>query len=280
MNFHNDNTYVNHINLKVKDLSKSIAFYQDILGFSILSKDDKTVFLTADNKTSFLSLTEIENYEAKNQRTTGLYHLAILLPNISDLANFTMHLVKKNLRIGASDHLVSLALYFDDIDGNGIEVYIDKNSSDWTWDNKHVNMASLPLDFDKLLKHETKTWDKIPEKTILGHIHLHVNDLEAAKKFYCDTLDFDLVSLYGDQAMFISTNKYHHHIGLNTWNGTNAIRESANNPGLNFFNLKFKDEEELINHVSKLKENGYDVFKEDDHYTTFDPVFNKIHLSL
>lgn len=280
MNSHNDNTHVNHINLKVKDLDTSIAFYEDILGFSILKKENNTVYLTTDNKTSFLSLSGLVNYEKKNERTTGLYHLAILLPEISDLANFTMHLVKKNLRIGASDHLVSLALYFDDPDGNGIEVYIDKDSSDWTWENKHVSMASLPLDFDKLLKHQNKTYDKIPEKTILGHIHLHVNDLEKAKAFYCDTLDFDLVSLYGDQAMFISTNKYHHHIGLNTWNGTNATRESDSNPGLNFFNLKFKDEDTLIHYVSKLKDSGYDVFKEDDHYTTFDPVFNKIHLSI
>ncbi len=137
-------------------LDTSIQFYQQIVGFDILEKTDSQAFLTADGKTSILSLEQPEGAKPKQPRTTGLYHFAILLPNRSDLANFVFHCREHNLMLGSSDHLVSEALYFNDPDGNGIEVYIDKDPNTWKWQNGQVAMAVDPLDFDNLLKEGQK----------------------------------------------------------------------------------------------------------------------------
>src|SRR6476620_6501126 len=127
MGFHTKpTTFVGHVKIKVENLERSLTFYQDTLGFDILERTNSTATLTTDGKTSILSLEQPENVIPKQGRTTGLYHFAILLPERSDLANIVVHFVEKGIRFAASDHLVSEALYLDDPDGNGIEIYSDR----------------------------------------------------------------------------------------------------------------------------------------------------------
>ncbi|SHN27096.1 VOC family protein [Gracilibacillus kekensis] len=278
MKFHQKpNTYVSHVKINVQDLYRSIQFYQQTLGFDILEKTDTQAILTADGNTSILSLEQPKNAEPKQARTTGLYHFAILLPNRADLANFVFHCIENNVRLGSSDHLVSEALYFNDPDGNGIEVYIDKDPETWTWQNDQVAMAVDPLDFEDLLKEgQQGAWQGLPAQTLMGHIHLHVANMAETKTFYEKGLGFETVSRFGDQALFISTGKYHHHIGLNTWNGVGAPPPSENSVGLASYTLTYPSKQALDEVVFNLTAIGVPVEQEQKQIIIKDPSKNNI----
>ncbi|MDY0395143.1 VOC family protein [Virgibacillus halophilus] len=131
------------------------------------------------------------------------------------------HILQSGQQLGAADHLVSEALYFSDPDGNGIEVYHDRPSNLWQWENRQVSMTTDPLDANDILAEPDIAWQGLPEHTLMGHIHLHVSDLEEAEAFYVQGLGFRIATTYPG-ALFLSTADYHHHIGLNVWNGNGA----------------------------------------------------------
>ncbi|WP_045519502.1 VOC family protein [Neobacillus niacini] len=283
MGFHTKpTTFVGHVKIKVENLERSLKFYQDVLGFDILEQTTSTVTLTTDGKTSILSLVQPENVIPKQGRTTGLYHFAILLPERSDLANIVIHLVEKGIKFGSSDHLVSEALYLDDPDGNGIEIYIDRDPSEWSWKGEEVAMTVDPLDFKNLLTtvNSGKTWQGMPEGTVMGHIHLHVSELKKTEEFYVIGLGFDVVNRYGGQALFLSAGKYHHHIGVNTWNGLGAPTPSENSVGLESFTLILPNEEARNQLVSNLKKIGSNVHEENKKFITYDPSGNRVELAI
>lgn len=280
MSFHRKpNVYVSKLNLKVLDLIRSLAFYQDILGFQILEKSEKRAILTADGKTALLEIEQPDDVIPKQPRTTGLYHFALLLPSRSDLGSVLKHLLKLKYPLqGGSDHLVSEALYLADPDGNGIEIYVDRSPSQWKWNNGEVEMSTDPIDVDGLLAEGRDEWNKLPEDTIMGHIHLHVAELERTKEFYCQGLGFEVVCNYGNQALFISSGGYHHHIGLNVWNGIGAPQPSEKSVGLIDYTIVYPNEEERDNASQRLQDLGYNVAIEQEIYVTKDPSGNKIHL--
>lgn len=278
MNFHRKPiTFVSNVTIKVLDIERSISFYQKVIGFELLEKTTTTAALTADGKTSILTLEQPENVEPKKGRTTGLYHFAILLPTREDLANFVYHSIDVGLPLASSDHLVSEALYFSDPDGNGIEVYRDREAEGWSWQGDQVEMAVDPLDFEDLLKTGEKDgWKGIPQATVMGHIHLHVSQLDDTKYFYEEGLGFETVSQFGNQALFISTGKYHHHIGLNTWNGVGAPAPSENSVGLQSYTLTYPTKEAVQQTVKNLQTIGAYVQEEGNQAVTQDPSGNKI----
>ncbi|MFD2681877.1 VOC family protein [Bacillus seohaeanensis] len=283
MGFHTKpTTFVGHVKIKVEQLERSLPFYKEILGFDILEQTASTAKLTTDGKTSILSLEQPENVTPKQGRTTGLYHFAILLPEQSDLANIVVHLVNKGIRFGSSDHLVSEALYLHDPDGNEIEIYIDRDPSKWNWNGDEVAMAVDPLDFEKLLTFATPDhpWQKMPAETVMGHIHLHVSELNKTEEFYVKGLGMDVVNRFGAQALFLSYGKYHHHVGVNTWNGVGAPAPSDNSVGLESFTLIFDNEETRKQAVTNLKQIGAEVVEKDNHFITFDPSGNAIELAV
>jgi catechol 2,3-dioxygenase len=283
MGFHTKpTTFVGHVKIKVQQLERSLPFYKEILGFDILEQTASTAKLTTDGKTSILSLEQPENVTPKQGRTTGLYHFAILLPEQSDLANIVVHLVNKGIRFGSSDHLVSEALYLHDPDGNEIEIYIDRDPSEWNWNGDEVAMAVDPLDFEKLLTFATpdQPWQKMPAETVMGHIHLHVSELNKTEEFYVKGLGMDVVNRFGAQALFLSYGKYHHHVGVNTWNGVGAPAPSDNSVGLESFTLIFDNEETRKQAVTNLKQIGAEVVEKDNHFITFDPSGNAIELAV
>lgn len=273
------NRYVNEVGIRVTDLERSLAYYQEVIGFNVLYKTNREAALTADGKTALLYLYQPENAMPKEKRTAGLYHFALLLPSRSHLANFLTHLIDAGVRIGASDHKVSEALYLEDPDGNGIEVYRDRSASDWQWQAGHVMMTTDPLDGEGLLKESDAEWDGLPEQTIMGHIHLHVSNLEKTEHFYENVLGFQTVTRYPG-ALFMSTGGYHHHFGLNIWNGERAPAPKENSAGLNWFNLVLPDEETRDNIVANLKEIGAAVEENSDYVEIEDPSGNKIRLVL
>ncbi|MBM7586178.1 catechol 2,3-dioxygenase [Bacillus pakistanensis] len=272
-------TFVSQVELKVENLERSLSFYEEVIGFQILESSERKAILTADGKTPLLSIEQPDNVKVKEPRTTGLYHFALLLPTRADLARALQHFIKMNIRLGASDHLVSEALYLDDPDGNGIEIYADRPSSAWSWREGQVVMATEPLNAENLLKEANgEQWMGLPKAALMGHIHLHVSELEKTEEFYLKGLGFELVTRYGSQALFLSTGGYHHHIGLNTWNGVGAKSPAENSVGLKWFSLVFPTEEDRKNIVMQLKNIGAPVRDENGEFTTEDPSGNPIRL--
>ncbi|WP_456275403.1 VOC family protein [Bacillus sp. AK128] len=281
MGFHQiPNTYIEQVALKVQSIERSVEFYKEFIGLKILHQDKGQAVLTADGKQPLLYLEEPVDVIPKQSRTTGLYHFALLVPTRSDLANVLQHFINKNLKLqGASDHLVSEALYLADPDGNGIEIYADRSSSEWEWNNGEVVMATKALNIRDLLSEVTESpWKGMPANTLMGHIHLHVSELTDTNEFYCKGLGFDVVSLYGNQALFISSGGYHHHIGLNTWNGVGAPCPDKKSVGLNWFSIVFSDEIFLQATVGRLQELSAPLKKESTHYFTEDPSGNVMKL--
>ncbi|MEC1179030.1 VOC family protein [Metasolibacillus meyeri] len=282
MGFHTKpTTFVGHVKIKVTNLQQAIKFYRDILGFGILEQTTSTVELTTDGKTSILSLEQPEDVIAKEGRTTGLYHFALLLPEKSNLANIVVHLMEHHIRFGSSDHLVSEALYLHDPDGNQIEIYRDRAPSEWTWQKEEVTMAVNPLNFENLLKHVTiSKWNGMPEQTVMGHIHLHVAELKEVEEFYVKGLGLEVVNRYGGQALFLSDGKYHHHVAVNVWNGVGAPKPAKNSVGLEFFTLVYSNEEARKEIISNLQKIGSVVVEENNRIMTQDPSGNSIVLAV
>ncbi|MFB3164386.1 VOC family protein [Neobacillus sp. 179-J 1A1 HS] len=271
------NIYASEVNIKVKDLDYALTFYQNIIGFKVLEKTDRKAVLTTDGKTPLVTLEQPEDVIPKEERMSGLYHFAILLPSRADLSVFFRHFLGTGYPLGAADHYVSEALYITDPDGNGIEVYRDRPSNEWKWENGLVDMATVELDGNSILAESNAEWTGLPSGTIMGHIHLHVGDLQKAEEFYTKGLGFTIVSHY-PQAVFLSTGGYHHHIAINTWQGVGAQTPPKNSVGLNWYMLVFPSEAARESAMERLKQLGARVEKEADYYVTSDPSGNQIRL--
>lgn len=277
-NFHSDNIYVSQLLLKVEDINRGKEFYQSIMGFKILEDRGKEVIFTANGKDPIISIIEPEDVKAKENRRTGIYHIAILLPDKIQLGLFLKNIREKSYPIiGGSNHGVSNAVYLQDPDDNGIEVYADVEANKWKRDDKQVEMVTLPLDYDKLIEDTgDKQWQGAPEHTIIGHIHLHVRDIEESDKFYVEGLGMDLTSKVARSASFYSWDGYHHHIAGNIWNGRGAKPLDENSVGMKYYTLKFPKRELLEETYKRLKELGYRTFEEDGDLFVWDPSSNLI----
>ncbi len=278
MKFHNKPyTFVELVELKVTNLENSLTFYQEVVGFKVLEKTATKALLTADGQTALLSIEQPTDIIPTHQKTTGLYHFALLLPTREDLGAVLRHFAETNIRIGAGDHLVSEALYLNDPDGNGIEIYSDRPDTEWTWKDGYVGMDTLQIDAQSILEAGANTqWNGLPEGTVMGHIHLSVKELVETEKFF-NALGLQVVTPYPG-ALFMASGKYHHHVGLNTWNGVGASAPAENVVGLKAFTLVFPSTEELNAAIDQLKAIEVEVIQEDGIFTTKDPSQNKIKM--
>jgi len=275
-------SFVSDLTLKVQDLKRSKQFYEKIMGFTVLSEEESKVIFTVNGENPILTIYTFSLMKNLQPRRTGLYHFAVLLPERKDLAKFIRNIIVCDYPLhGASDHGVSEALYLSDPDGNGIEVYYDRPSEDWVWNEEQVHMISDQLDIADIMTNlDGTTWDKAPKDTVLGHIHLHVNDLLESEYFYKELLGLDVVCRYGGQALFVSFNKYHHHIGLNTWNGVGAPAPEADSVGLDYYTIKYASEKLLKEVLQKLEKAQVNVEQKGLSYFVLDPSKNKIELTV
>lgn len=229
--------------LTVSDLGRSIRFYQDHLGLKLRKLHEGDAILGTSAK-ELVRLTELAGARLA-RGVTGLYHFALLLPSRYELARTLQHLVDQGTRIGGfADHAVSEAIYLSDPDGHGIEIYRDRPRSEWEYREGVLVLTTEPFDINGVmneLRGASKNWDGIHPLTVMGHVHLHVADIEASRRFYVDLLGFDLVTRYGPSALFVSAGGYHHHIGLNTWAGVGAPPPPADALRLQYFELHLPD---------------------------------------
>ena len=274
-------TTVGYVHLTIANLDRSLAFYQDILGFQVHRREGETVYLGAGGP-DLLLLTE-EPAAQPVSGVTGLYHFAILTPSRLALAQSLRHLAETKTPVqGFADHLVSEAIYLADPDGNGIEIYRDRPRSEWPRQNGQLQMASDPLDIAGILAEleaQPEPWTGLSPQTTLGHIHLHVATIPEAQAFYCDVLGFDLMVRYGPSAGFVSAGGYHHHIGFNTWAGVNAPPPPPGAIGLRYFTINLPDAAALAAVVESIEHAGVAFKEKDDVIFVRDPAQNGIVLT-
>jgi len=208
------------ITLLIKNIKRSLEFYQEILGLQVIEQFENKTVLSSNRKDPLIILLEDRNAIPLGI-TLGLYHFALLLPDRGSLAHVIKQLIVKRYPItGASDHGVSEAIYLDDPDGNGIEIYHDRIESEWPLEHGKITMFTKPMDIESVMKELPQTpYLNISEQTIMGHLHFHVGNLKDAEEFYVKALGFQVVLNYMKQALFVSDQGYHHHLGLNIWNG-------------------------------------------------------------
>ncbi len=264
--------YVDHSHLVVRDLPMVSAWYQTIMGLTPIEKTASGETLGVAGR-PLLTLTTEGNAAIAPRNAPGLFHTAFLVPDRTELGRWLAHIAHNNVPLqGASDHLVSEAIYLGDPEGNGIEVYRDRPRAEWNYiEDGMVKMATLPLDLQALYDEAPKDkWDGMAGGTAIGHIHLQVSDIPQANAFFRDVLGLDLMATYPG-ASFFASGKYHHHVGANTWNSRGAPKRQANMTGLADYTVHFNDPAKLQNAIVKLDELEIPVTRNGDTVSLIDP---------
>jgi catechol 2,3-dioxygenase len=232
--------HVGAIALKVRDLDRLVGFYRDVLGLAVLDQTQDSAALGAGG-VPFVHLEHRPNAKPDDTREAGLYHTAFLMPTRADLARWVLHVARNKVPItGASDHEVSEAIYLDDPEGNGVEVYSDRPPETWTWSNGLVRMKTERLDIEDLVQAAAGATDyaAAPGGLRVGHIHLRVGDVPAAERFYSDVVGLTVTRGGRHGASFMSSGHYHHHVAGNVWHSAGAGRRDDDRAGLSWFTLE------------------------------------------
>jgi len=267
---------VGAVRIAVGDPDRARAFYEAVIGLREIEPSGPAVGLAADGGAPLIELVGDPGAAPRPAGTTGLFHLAILVPTRADLAGALRRVAGAGWRLsGASDHLVSEALYLSDPEGNGIEIYRDRAPEEWPRRDGMLQMATLPLDLDGLLAEAPATEKQgMAPATRVGHVHLNVADLAAAEDFYCDVLGFEATVRDYAGALFVSAGGYHHHIGLNTWAGEGAPPPAPGSLGLRWFEVVLPDPAELEPIERRLAAAGAATEREGDGLHVTDPSGN------
>jgi catechol 2,3-dioxygenase len=231
------------VELSVSDLDRSLAYWQDAIGLRVLSRENGTAELGTDAPL----VRFVEEPGAQPARGyTGLFHVALLVPDRASLGRFLAHAGQERIGLaGLSDHVVSEAIYLRDPDYHGIEVYADRPRA--TWEGRVAQtMTTIPLDTDSLLAEAGDAdFDGLPDGTTVGHVHLCVSDVDETVGFYRDKLGMGLTAQGGDQAAFLSAGGYHHHVGSNTWETRGADHAPEGTARLLRFTIVLPDDDEV-----------------------------------
>lgn len=274
-------THIGPVSLTVADLQRQMAFHQERLGFSLLDHTDHEAMLGA-GETPLLHLVE-QRGALRPRVATGLYHTAILVPEQRDLGHLLRRIAEMRTPLqGMSDHGTHLALYLADAEGNGLELAWDRPTSEWPMANGTLAFITKPLDARALLNEavrDDEPWERLPDGTRVGHIHLTVNDLGAARHFYHDILGFDVMAdLQRMGAIFVSAGGYHHHIGANTWTGVGIPTLPADAQGLRYFTVVLPTHQALMALWQRLEAEGIAIEPRDEGLFVRDPSQNGVLL--
>ncbi|TAN33470.1 hypothetical protein EPN29_05675 [bacterium] len=227
------------VELKVLDLEREAEFYERF-GLNRMSGDAETATLGAGGS-QLLRLKALPEGRQRPRHTAGLFHFAILLPSEAELGGFLRRALEEKLPLtGTAEHHVSQALYFDDPEGNGIEVYADRPRSEWQYPNGRLKIGTDHLDFERLLRIAAQADKKFSGGTVLGHMHLNVGDLDRSQAFY-ESMGMELMAEAGQVMRFMSWQGYHHHLGINLLEGRGAAPVEAGVRGLESFAVRRVD---------------------------------------
>jgi catechol 2,3-dioxygenase len=270
------------VGLAVSDLGRSRHFYERALGLQATEQDDGTLAFGVAGEKPLIELRGDSSAPPLDRRATGLYHLAILVPSRTDLAFALARLAEARWPLdGASDHLVSEALYLSDPDGNGIEIYRDRRREDWPRLDGQLRMDTRPLDLDGVLGELAGAGELqvlAPAGTRIGHVHLQVSDLGDAEEFYAGLLGFDVTVRGYPGALFVSAGGYHHHLGLNTWHSLGASPPAPGAIGLRNYEIVLPSTAELDRVLERVSAAGIEIRTERGCSLVRDPSGNGVAL--
>lgn len=273
-------TEMGAVHLTVGDLERSLTYYRESIGLAVLAEGGGRATLGA-GRTRLLELVEEPGAQPAPART-GLFHFALLLPDRRSLARWLAHAVRERVRLsGASDHFVSEAIYLSDPDKHGIEIYHDRPRE--RWEGKVAErMGTDPLDLNGLLgeldEPETEPFERQPEGTRMGHVHLQVSHIAPSVEFYRDVLGFGLMAEYGGQAVFLSAGGYHHHVGANTWRSGGALPPAPGSASLRRFEIVLPDAAERDALAERIAAGGAELEDDDAGPLARDPSGNALVL--
>jgi catechol 2,3-dioxygenase len=275
-------TMMGTVRLNVSDLERSRKFYELAIGLRGVEQDDGTLAFGVSGEHPLVELRGDTSAPPLNRTATGLFHLAILMPSRRDLALALARLAQAEWPLdGASDHLVSEALYLSDPDGNGIEIYRDRPREEWRQVNGQLEMSTLPLDLRSVLAElsgATEIEPRAPSGTRIGHVHLQVTDLERSEAFYNGILGFDIMVRGYPGALFVAAGGYHHHIGLNTWHSRGAGPPEPGAVGLRSFEVLLRSPEALDAVLGRIRRAGIEIEAQPDGSLVRDPSGNAVLL--
>lgn len=271
--------------LAVADLERSLSFYEQILGCVVLAHSRSKAVIGSERP--LLLLSEQRDAPRRPERSTGLYHVAFLLPSRTDLACTLRHLLDSGYPPERmEDHGISEALYLSDPDGNGIELYRDRPRSAWPWRQGKLEAtsatASIPLSAESLLAELDGTayrWRGLPPFTRIGHVHLQVADLAQSAAFYQGVLDLEESITGIDGARFFASGGYHHHIGCNVWASLGASAPPDDALGLRFFTLLLPEHAQVLSLISRLEAADIVATQQGQSYLLRDPARNGMVLT-
>ena len=270
------------VRLRVSDLGRSLEYYTHVLGLEARDTTTTTAALHARGEDTPLVVLDADpnTSPVRIQSRLGLYHFAILLPDRAALGRFLAHVASTGMHVGASNHLVSEALYLRDPDGLGIEIYTDRPRSEWNYARGELAMASDPLDAEGVLAAARgEAWSGMPRGTVMGHVHLHVGDLDAASRFYHDALGLDRVVWSYPGALFLSAGGYHHHLGVNTWAGPQAPQSGETDARLLEWRMIFPTADDARAAADRLIAAGHDVSASGADWIVADPWGTRLRLA-
>lgn len=271
------------VHLTVSDLSRSLPFYEHVIGLRVHARANGVARLGAGGA-DLLVLTEQPGARTHLRGHSGLYHFAILVPSRLELARALRRMAEARTPMdGYSDHKVSEALYLPDPDGHGIEVYRDRPRADWFEARGNFRMATDPLDLEGVLgelRAAPEPADRMDPATVIGHVHLHVAHMAQAEQFYVGGLGFDLMARYGPSASFVSAGGYHHHLGMNTWAGVGAPPPPPDSVGLRYFEVKLPNTDAFTQTVDRLRSASVTLEEQEPGVLVRDPSQNAMLLTL
>jgi catechol 2,3-dioxygenase len=274
-------TRMGSVELTVGDLERSLEYYLQQVGLSVLEQNGGRASLGGHGGRELLSLVE-EPGARPADGYSGLYHFALLVPERRDLARWLAHAGRDRVQlVGLSDHYVSEAIYLRDPDHHGIEIYADRPRE--VWEGQVMErMTSLPLDVDSLLGElddpSSEAFEGLPGGTTMGHVHLRVSDIPETIRFYRDVLGFDLMAALGSQAAFLSAGGYHHHVGANTWESAGAPAAPKGTATLRHATIVVPDDSAREEVVARVADTGAEPEQTPDGPVVRDPSANRILL--
>src|ERR671910_3441708 len=275
-------TSIGKVRLRVADLNDLTTFYERVIGLEAVDRGGDVTRLGAAQGEPLVELVGAPDAPPAPSFSTGLFHLAILVPDRAELARSLQRVAGAGWRLtGASDHLVSEALYLQDPEGNGIEIYRDRPREEWGRNGDELRMATLPLDLDGVLGEldsGAPPADGMPAGTTIGHVHLQVADIPAAEGFYNGALGLDVMVRSYPGALFLSAGAYHHHLGLNTWQSHGAPAPPDGALGLDRYELVLPDAAARDDAAARLAQAG-DPVRLDEGVLATDPTGNRVLLT-
>ena len=271
--------HIGAIGLKVRDIEAVSRFYRDVLGLGVLDRGNDRTALGAGG-VPVVHLEYRPDAAPDNQREAGLYHTAFLMPTRADLARWVLRTGRARVPVsGASDHGVSEAIYLDDPEGNGVEVYADRPPETWAWRDDLVAMPTEALDVEDLVRAADGAADygEAPGGLRVGHVHLRVGDVDRAERFYEGAVGLAPTRRRGG-AVFMSSARYHHHVAANVWHSQGAGPRAADRAGLAWFSLEASDGAALEAARARLEKAGAPLVALASGFETADPWGTRVRL--